>query len=142
MPDFQHRDQDTLMPKTIAFEPSVLKNLNTANQHDYRLKILPFGGITTIRKLRIKCKRKSKHKKRTRIIFKQHGINCNNLTKVKTPANFTIATCNVQSLHNKELQVSELIHDYSIDAIVITETWLNNMDKYWKDTTELNKHNL
>ena len=74
MPDFQHGDQDTLMPKTIAYEPSVLKNLNTANQHDYRLKILPFGAIKTIRKLRINHKRKSKHKNRTRITFKQHGI--------------------------------------------------------------------
>ena len=60
----------------------------------------------------------------------------------KTPSNFTIATCNVQSLHNKELQVSELIHDYSIDAIVITKTWLNNKDNNWKDVTDLNKHNL
>ena len=145
--DFQHGDQEALMPKTIAYEPSVLKDLNTANQHDYRLKILPFGAIKTIRKLRINHKRKSKHKKRTRIIRKQHGINCKNLTRVKkegikTPVNFTIATCNVQSLRNKELQVSELIHDYSIDAIVLTEAWLNNKDKHWKDVTELNKHNL
>ena len=154
MPEFQHGDmdsqygdQDALMPKTIAYEPSVLKNLNTANQHDYRLKILPFGAIKTIRKLRINCKRKSKHKKRTGIRMKQHGINHKNLTKVKkegikTPSNFTIATCNVQSLCNKKLQESELIHDYSIDAIVITETWLKNKDKNWKDVTELNKHNL
>ena len=48
--DSQHGDQDALMPKTIAYEPSVLKNLNTANQHDYRLKILPFGAIKTNKK--------------------------------------------------------------------------------------------
>ena len=88
MPEFQHGDmdsqygdQDALTPKTIAYEPSVLKNLNTANQHDYRLKILPFEVIKTIKKLRINHKRKSKHKKRPRIISKQHGINCKNLTK-------------------------------------------------------------
>ena len=145
--DSQHGDQDAHMPKTIAYEPSVLKNLNTANQHDYRLKILPFGAIKTIRKLRINHKRKSKHKGRTRTRMKQHGFNHKNLTKVKkegnkTPSNFTIATCNVQSLHSKELQVSELIHDYSIDAIVITETWLDNKDNNWKNVTDLNKHNL
>ena len=61
MPDFQHGDQDALTPKTIAYEPSVLKNLNTANQHDNRLKILLFGAIKTIRKLRINHKRKSKN---------------------------------------------------------------------------------
>ena len=81
--DFQYGDQDALTPKTVAYEPSVLKNLNTAGQHDYRLKILPFGAIKTIRKLRINHKRKSKHKKWTRIRMIQHGINCKSLTKVK-----------------------------------------------------------
>ena len=70
MLDFQHGDQDAFMPKTIAYEPSALMDLNTANHHDYRLKILPFGAIKTIRKLRINRKRKSKHKKRPRIISK------------------------------------------------------------------------
>ena len=42
----------------------------------------------------------------------------------QTQANFTIATCNIQSLKNKELQVSELISDYSIDALVIQKPGL------------------
>ena len=32
--------------------------------------------------------------------------------------------------------------DYSLDALVLTETWLKSKDKNWKDTTDLNKHNL
>ena len=54
----------------------------------------------------------------------------------KPQANFTIATCNIQLLKNKDLQVSELISDYSIDALVITETWLKAKDDHWK------KHNI
>ena len=51
-------------------------------------------------------------------------------------------TCNIQSICNKELQVSELIQDYSLDALIIMETWLKTKDRDWKDTTELNKYNL
>ena len=151
MPDFQHKqhgDQVALKAKhgTIAYEPNALMSMNTADQHDQRLKILPFGAIKRIRELKLNRKR-SKHKKKKRIPFKQHGIIIKNLMRIKKTGvrdqvNFIIATCNIQSLHNKELQVSELIQDYSLDALVLTETWLSNKDKNWKDTSDLNKHNL
>ena len=45
----------------------------------------------------------------------------------------TFATCNIQSLRYKELQVSQLIADYSLDFLVLTETWLNNNHNQWKE---------
>ena len=43
---------------------------------------------------------------------------------------------------NKELQLSKLISDYSLDFLVVTETWLNAMQEHWKDTTILNRDSL
>ena len=54
----------------------------------------------------------------------------------------TFATCNIQSLRYKELQVSQLITDYGLDFIVLTETWLNSNHDNWKNTTILNRDNL
>ena len=54
----------------------------------------------------------------------------------------TFATCNIQSLRYKELQVSQLFTDYALDFIVITETWLNSNHENWKNTTILNRDNL
>ena len=42
-------------------------------------------------------------------------------------------------LQFKELQVSELLNDYTMDFIVLMETWLNNNHNQWKDTTILNR---
>ena len=40
----------------------------------------------------------------------------------------------------KELQVSQLISDYSLDFLVLMETWLNSNHDQWKDTTMLNNN--
>ena len=87
MLDFQHKqhgDQVALKAKqgTIAYEPNALKSMNTADQHDQRLKILLFGAIKRIRELKFNHK-KSKHKKKNRIPYKQHGITSKNLKKIK-----------------------------------------------------------
>ena len=52
------------------------------------------------------------------------------------------ATCNIQSMRYKELQVSQLISDYSLDFLVLTETWLNSNHNQWKDTMMLNNNQL
>ena len=149
MPDYKHiqlGDQQALKDKTIACEPNTLRQLGLAVQNDHRLKMLPFGAIKNIRKLRINRK-KIKSNRHKRITFKQHRINPKNIVRiqrhgVKPLANFTITTCNTQSLKLKELQVSELISDYSLDALIITEMWLRTKDKQWKDTTSLNRNGL
>ena len=47
-----------------------------------------------------------------------------NLKGPKTSTNITLGTINIQSIKHKELQVQELLEDYSLDALVVTETWL------------------
>ena len=56
--------------------------------------------------------------------------------------NTILATCNIQSVKNKELQVSELIHDHAVDILILTETWLTNKDKSWCEVMNLNKNNF
>ena len=53
-----------------------------------------------------------------------------------------LATCKIQSLKGKELQVSKLINDHAVGILIITETWLTNKDKSWCKTTSFNRDNL
>ena len=74
-------------------------------------------------------------------------INRSNLITVKkdghkTDTNMIFSTCNIQSIRFKELQLSELINDYSLDFLVFTETWLNAKQEHWKHTTILNRDGL
>ena len=77
----------------------------------------------------------------------QNGCNPNNIITIKKqghkPENNTIfGTCNIQSVRLKELQVSDLVNDYSLDFLLLTETWLNDKHTQWKDCTTLNKDGL
>ena len=79
--------------------------------------------------------------------IKQYGTNCSNLINIKKQGhkadkNIIFGTCNVQSVGLKELQVSELISDYSLDFLLLTETWLNDKHSQWKDCTILNRDGL
>ena len=113
---------------------------------DQRLRLLPFGAISTIRSLRINHKpQKSAKDKRTS--YKQHKTDKANLINVKKihklkHGNITIGTCNIQSVPKKELQVSDLILDCSLDLLVLTETWLTSNHDFWKNATQLNRDNL
>ena len=60
----------------------------------------------------------------------------------KLDSRIIFATSNVQSIRLKELQVSQLISDYSLDFLVLTETWLNSNHDLWKDTCTLNRDHL
>ena len=55
-----------------------------------------------------------------------------------------IATVNNQSIKHKDLQVMELISNHNLDFVVVTETWLTNIqsDNIWLEGTYLNKDNL
>ena len=77
----------------------------------------------------------------------QYKANITNLIRIKQNgykinSNIIFATCNIQSMRYKELQVSQLISDYSLDFLVLTETWLNSNHDQWKDTTILNNNQL
>ena len=148
MPEYQHGGVDpcTLMPKT--YSARVLRTIKAMSQHDQRLKIIPFGAIKRIKELKLNNKRRGRrNKRRTRVPFKQYGCNHNNLISIKKidhkpENNIIFGTCNVQSLRPKELQVSDLVNDYSLDFLLLTETWLNDKHMQWKDCTILDKDSL
>ena len=129
--------------KTIAYSTEALKTIGQV-QHDQRLRLLPFGTISAVRRLKLNCKPiKGKCQQRTPLPSQQ-GANRNNLIIAKRDGfkqdqNIIFGACNIQSLRFKELQVSELLNDYSMDFLVLTETWLNNNHTQWKDTTVLNR---
>lgn len=112
------------------------------DQHDQRHKLIPYHVINRIRQLRLNCK-KEKHTKKPRIRLVPTGVNNNNLIRIKKQANkgdtnLLVATCNTQLVKRKDLQVSGLLTDYSLDILVLTETWLSNNDTQWLETTLLN----
>ena len=130
---------------TIAYSKHALRTIGRHVQHDQRLRMLPFRLISTVRSLRINHKPQKNRTKRTEI--KQTSSNSTNLINIKKinltrNGNLTIGTCNIQSVPRKELQVSDLISDYSLDLLVLTETWLTSNHSFWKDTAALNKDHL
>ena len=115
---------------TIAYSEHALRTIRQHVQQDQRLRMLPFGVISTVRSLRINRKpQKNTRPRRTEI--KQKSSNSTNLINVKRinlakSGNLAIGTCNIQLVPTKELQVSDLISDYSLDLLVLTETWLTS----------------
>ena len=137
---------DPLSCKTIAYSADALKAIRERCRHDQHAKILASGAIATIRELRINHN-SIKHNT-SRVDFHQKGHNAKNLRcllNCKTNSTYNIigATCNVQSLKSKELLISDLIKDYSLDFLTVTETWLSGKtDKQWYQNTEFNHNGL
>ena len=129
---------------TIQYDSDTLRKIGNASYHDKYCKILPFGCIQVIRTLRLNAKPISQCHKRKPRKAGQNGVNRVNLIMAKRynhhDPNIIIATVNAQSIRTKELQISELLRDHSIDALVMTETWLNNKDNSWCETTEINRN--
>ena len=67
-----------------------------------------------------------------------------NTTEKKNSNNIRIATINARSVKNKQLQIAETVELQNIDFIMLTETWLKNMDKdkAWVKASDLNNNNL
>ena len=136
----------SLNNKLIVYEPATLKEMRSHLQHDQRLRQLSFGTLDKIRRLGLNNK-PTKDRLHLREHLHQYGANLTNLINIKKSgykmdSKITFATCNIQSLRYKELQVSQLFTDYALDFIVITETWLNSNHENWKNTTILNWDNL
>ena len=132
--------------KSIVYDSNALKAMQCNLEHDQQLRTLPFGLIDNIRRLKLSNK---PIKSRIHLREQQHQYkaNINNLIKIKQSgykmdSKIIFATCNIQSMRYKELQVSQLISDYSLDFLVFTETWLNGNHDQWKDTTMLNNNQL
>ena len=105
-------------------------------------------------KLHKKCKR-GRHRGIWRVWLPSNGIHNNNLiTVARSVSNICeerltyqcqkikISLSNAWPLKRKELAVENHIHIHAIDAMVITETWLNEDDNIWKTTCCLNSKGL
>ena len=111
---------------------------------DNRYRILPFGAANRIRQLRLNAK-KRRHKIRAQQHEHQNGPNKENIIRVKRmntmdDCNIIIGQCNTQSLKVKHLQISELLKDYSLDILVLMETWLTTEDNQWIEASEFNRN--
>ena len=116
---------------TIQYDPTALKEMELAVQHDQRLHILPFGAIRIIRSLGLNVKPRSRCKD-NRSGFIQYGVNRSKLVMIKRERrhdpNIILSMVNVQSLKTKELQISELFEDHALDILIMMETWLTNKE--------------
>ena len=113
--------------KCIVYQPNALKAMCDRLQQDQQLRIMPFGTLDRIRKLQLNNK-PTKSKLHLRHHIHQYKINANNLIRIKNngykvDSSIIFATCNIQSLHYKELQVSQLISDYSLDLVLRKSKW-------------------
>ena len=92
----------SLNNKTITYSEYAFRTIGKWVLQDQRLRLLPFGAISTIRSLRINCKpQKSARDKRTP--YKQYKTDKANLINVKKihvskHGNITIGTYNIQSV--------------------------------------------
>ena len=125
-----------LRTKTIHYDPSELKRIQTMllEQHDYRYKKkLPIDTIKIIRNLRLNPKRRRHlYTAQKRLKNRPTKLDISNLITLnkgltRKYKNLIIGTCNAHSIRNKDLQISDLLNDYSIDILAVIETWL--MDK-------------
>ena len=137
---------ELLNNKLIVYEPAALREMQSHLQHDQRLRQLSFRTLDKIRRLGLNNK-PTKDRLHLCEHLHQHGANLTNLINIKKSgykmdSKIIFSTCNIQSLRYKELQVSQLITDYALDFIVLTETWLNSNHDSWKNTTILNRDNL
>ena len=135
----------------IIYDQTKLKEIvnNYNSNKDYRYKRLPIEAIKTIRTLRLNRKRR-RHCytcQKRRDAKHADGSRPENLTKIhrndqKNRINIILGTINIQSIKSKELQLVDLLEDYSLDALIVTETWLtkNDNDTQWLQTTPLNRN--
>ena len=147
------RELSALRAKHVYDQTKLREILNNYHfNRDFRYKKLPIDAIKTIRNLRLNRKRRrhrytSQKRQIQHAQHAQHGSRPENLTKIKRKGhrdstNIIIGTLNIQSIKNKELQVIDLLEDFSLDALIVTETWLTSseIDKQWLETTQLNRH--
>ena len=139
----------SLNNKRIVYTANALRQISGLLQCDHRFKILPFSAIDNIRKFKLNYKPIKNNRSHCHKYHSQSGSDNRNIVKINkagyiSDSRIIFATSNVQSIRLKELQVSQLISDYSLDFLVLmlTQTWLNSKHDLWKDTCTLNKAQL
>ena len=113
--------------------------------------MLPIEAIKIIRKLGLNRKRRRhlytvQKRKLNKNKHRQSKSNAEFLINVKRTSPYynaktIMGTCNIQSLKNKDLQIIDLLTDYSLDLLALTETWLNDSPstERWLHSTPANR---
>ena len=132
--------------KQWKYDPSELRGICAAFEHNKSWKSLPFGTIWRIRELRLNQKPKSKY--RHRVPPEERKVCKRNIIPVWLPdsysnyvsVNFTFELINAGSLRSKCEQIVYYLQEKRSDFTVITETWLDDSDltMEWVKTCDLN----
>ena len=132
------RPNCTESTKQHVYTPNQLRSIGKQYKNGNKLRILPFGAIRQIRDLCLNKRNKRKYRKNLhRHLFKQTRIYHKNLKEVNyddrdgdDPTKYLrIVTVNTRSIKNKQKIVLEAIRRYSLDLLVVTETWLKTQTK-------------
>ena len=132
------------------YDTKVLKQVNNNAKHDTRYKVLLFGAISRICKLKVNRKKvKTTESTYDKLTIKQNGVNHTNLKLTPFQANdgkilarhVQVGTVNACSLKNKDQIVFQELIRNNLDILIITENWLNDSDegRAWSQLTELNQ---
>ena len=120
-----------------------VKSIKCKVDHDQRYRLLHPNVCSTVRKLKLNKKKTSRRNNQVPsvhfnnlIIIKctQSKYIYNISTKVK------LITINTQSLKSKELTLIEHLGSNDADICIVTETWLNDDDQVWLQSSEFNKN--
>lgn len=142
----------------IQYSRNALMNIGNTVKHRKSCKRLQLEVILKVRTLKLqrrRCKRGKRggfEQRRRRMLAEQYrGVNRINLIEiqlekdchVKTRSkHLSIGLANMRSVKNKDLLLKDNLVEENIDMCVLTETWLNNNDQHWIESTELNKSGL
>ena len=106
---------------------------------------MPFGSIARIRELRLNRRPSRLNCKSLRSSYAAKGVNQVELKHedgTLHDTQLTVATLNTRSIKNKEPLVIRELNFTNADAIIITETWLNDSeeDRLWLKSSDLNQN--
>ena len=131
----------------LSYMRETLIQIGQQTRHNNLLG-LPSGSIANILRLKIYKKRpRIKNKKSSRI--QQYGVNFRNICQIETcnqevskhVKNIRLGTLNTRSIKSKGELIMENFNKYKLDALLMTETWLENTaeDDTWLEASEFHK---
>ena len=127
----------------IVYKADFLKSIKCKVDHDQRYRLLHPNICSTVRKLKLSKKKTSRRNNQV------PSVNFDNLIVIKcTQSKYIynistkvkLTTINIQSLKSKELTLIEHLGSNDADMCIVTETWLNDDDHVWLQSSEFNKN--
>ena len=127
----------------LVYMADFLKSIKCKVDHDQRYKLLHPNACSMVRKLKLNRKKTSRGNNQV------WSVNFNNLIKIKCTRSkhihnistkVKLTTINIQSLKSKELTLIEHLGSNDADMCIVTETWLNEDNQVWLQSSEFNKN--